>query len=222
MPSQFITILAVASATLASAASIRATTASASTTPHEQYSSSVGVLGCKIDTNRVAYWPMSVSCEDICVKVSYQGRSVDLLRIDQSSGAYDISYNAYNFLVTRKSAKENPITGGGVAMDYETVPADNCRGLIRSGNGGLPLSGANSMNYLSSCLSQPNSWVARNHELRNILNPTCTRGFDEVCTLDLAKSNQASCPHALGTPNALTSAPVYNVQYGTGKEVLAP
>lgn len=86
LPSQFITILAVASATLASAASIRATTASASTTPHEQYSSSVGVLGCKIDTNRDAYWPMSVSCEDICVKVSYQGRSVNLLRIDQSSG----------------------------------------------------------------------------------------------------------------------------------------
>lgn len=162
MPSQFITILAVASATLASAAIIRATTASASTTSHEQYSSSVGVLGCKIDTSRVAYWPMSVSCEDICVKVSYQGRSVNLLRIDQSSGAYDMSYNAYNFLVTGKSAKENPITGGGVAMDYETVPADNCRGLIRSGNGSLPLSGANSMNYLSSCLSQPNSWVTRN------------------------------------------------------------
>ncbi|KAK0742594.1 hypothetical protein B0T18DRAFT_413346 [Schizothecium vesticola] len=105
-------------------------------------------------------------------------------------------------------------------MDYETVPADNCRSLIRSGNGGLLLSGAN-MNYLSSCLSQPNSGVAKNHELRNILNPTCTEGFDEVCTLDLAKSNQASCPHALGTPNALTSAPVYNIQYGTGKKVLA-
>lgn len=222
MLSHFITTLAVASATLANAASIRATTASASITPHEQYSSSVGVLGCKIDTNRVAYWPMSISCDDICVKVSYQGRSLNLLRIDQSGGAYDISYDAYNFLVTGKSAKENPITGGGVAMGYETVPADNCRGLIRSGNGGLPLSGANSMNYLSSCLSQPNSWVARNHELRNILNPTCTQGFDEVCTLDLAKSNQASCPHALGTPNALTSAPVYNIQYGTGKEVLAP
>lgn len=29
-------------------------------TPHDMYSSSVGVLGCKIDTNRVAYWPQSV------------------------------------------------------------------------------------------------------------------------------------------------------------------
>ena len=26
-------------------------------TPHEQYSSSIGALGCKLNTNRVAYWP---------------------------------------------------------------------------------------------------------------------------------------------------------------------
>ncbi|KAH0006683.1 hypothetical protein KCU78_g12180, partial [Aureobasidium melanogenum] len=31
-----------------------------SATPHVEYSSSIGVLGCKINTNRVAYWPMSV------------------------------------------------------------------------------------------------------------------------------------------------------------------
>ena len=31
-------------------------------TPHMQYSSSVGVPGCLIDTNRVAYFPQPVSC----------------------------------------------------------------------------------------------------------------------------------------------------------------
>lgn len=33
--------------------------AQAGITPHEQYGSSIGVLGCKIDTNRVACWPQS-------------------------------------------------------------------------------------------------------------------------------------------------------------------
>lgn len=26
-------------------------------TPHDSYSSSVGVLGCKVNTDRIAYWP---------------------------------------------------------------------------------------------------------------------------------------------------------------------
>lgn len=65
-------------------------------TPHEQYSSSAGVLGCKIDTNRVAYWPGPVDCDSICVSVSRAGRSVTLLRIDSSQGAHDLSYDAWN------------------------------------------------------------------------------------------------------------------------------
>jgi hypothetical protein len=96
-------------------------------TPHEQYSSSVGVLGCKINTNRVAYWPMSVDCDNICVRVSYAGRSLVLLRIDQSGGAYDISYDAYNYLVSGKSATDKPIMGGSVNMEVENISADNCR-----------------------------------------------------------------------------------------------
>src|SRR3569833_2656431 len=82
------------------------------TTPHDSYSSSVGVLGCKINTDRVAYWPGSVDCNNICVKLSYGGRSVHLLRIAQSGGAYDISYDAWNYLQTGKSATTDPITGG--------------------------------------------------------------------------------------------------------------
>ncbi len=74
MLAQLSTLIAGASAAAAIGVSV---------TPHDMYSSSVGVLGCKINTNRVAYWPMSVDCDNICVQVSYQGRSLNLLRIDQ-------------------------------------------------------------------------------------------------------------------------------------------
>jgi hypothetical protein len=189
-------------------------------TPHDMYSSSVGVLGCKINTNRVAYWPMSVDCENICVRVSYGGRSVDLLRIDQSGGAYDISYDAYNFLVSGQSATVHPITGGAVNMEVTNVPASNCVQHLKAG--GLPLSASNSMNYVASCLSQPNSWVAKNYRLFNIQDPICKFGYDEQCTVNLAVSNQPSCPHALGATNGMLPTSVWNIQYGTGAVVPAP
>lgn len=189
-------------------------------TPHDMYSSSVGVLGCKIDTNRVAYWPLAIDCNNICVKVSYGGRSLNLLRIDQSGGAYDISYDAWNYLYTGQSATAHPTAGGGVSMTYENRPADECKSLLKA-SGKLALSGANSMNYLGSCLNQPSSWVAKNYVLYNILNPTCTYGYDETCTLNWPSQNQATCPHQLGVPAVLKSQPVYNIQYPTGKSVLA-
>lgn len=191
------------------------------TTPHDSYSSSVGVLGCKINTDRVAYWPGSIGCDNICVKLSYGGRSVHLLRIDQSGGAYDISYDAWNYLQTGKSAATDPIAGGPVAMEYEEVPASECADLIYTPGAKLPLSASNSINYLASCLEQPSSWVAQNHVLYNICDAICTLGQDEECELDLSVSNQPSCPHTLGLTVPLTSAPVYNVQYMTGETVVA-
>jgi hypothetical protein len=189
-------------------------------TPHDMYSSSIGVLGCKIDTNRVAYWPMGVDCNNICVRVKYQGRSVELLRIDQSGGAYDISYDAYNYLVTGQSARTRPITGGPVNMEVETIDPGNCVKYLRAG--GLPLSAANSMNYVASCLQQPNSWVARNYRLFNIQDPVCHWGWDEMCSLNLAVSNQPTCPHQLGTTNGRLPDTVFNIEYGTGRVVPAP
>jgi hypothetical protein len=189
-------------------------------TPHDMYSSSVGVLGCKIDTNRVAYWPMAVDCDNICVRVSYNGRSVNLLRIDQSGGAYDISYDAWAFLQTGQSAHDNPTTGGAVNMEIQTVPADNCLSLMKSG--GLPLSASNSINYVASCLGNPNSFVAKHFQLFNIQDPVCHWGYDEQCKLDLAVSNQPSCPHALGSTNGRLPDTVFNIQYGTGQVVAAP
>ncbi len=190
-------------------------------TPHDSYSSSVGVLGCKINTNRVAYWPMSVDCTNICVSLSYGGRSVHLLRVDQSGGAYDVSYDAWNYLMTGYSATSKPTAGGAIAMEYENLDASKCADLIHTDGHSLPLSAANSMNFLASCLSQSNSWVANNYVLYNILDSICSWGFDEECALDLSTSNQPKCSHTLGNPVALTNAPVYNIQYPNGKSVLA-
>lgn len=190
-------------------------------TPHASYSSSVGVLGCKIDTNRVAYWPESVDCNNICVSVSYGGRQVYLLRIDQSGGAHDMSYDAWNYLYTGYSATSKPTAGGAISMDYSDVDASNCASLIKTKGNKLPLSAANSMDFLTSCLEQAGSWVAENYVLYNILDPICSYGYDETCTLDFPAQNQPTCPHQLGTPVPLTTEPVYNIEYPTGQEVLA-
>ncbi|KAI1138662.1 hypothetical protein F5Y05DRAFT_46411 [Hypoxylon sp. FL0543] len=190
-------------------------------TPHDSYSSSIGVLGCKVDTNRVAYWPGSVDCNNICVSLSYGGRSVNLLRVDQSQGAHDVSYDAWNYLYTGYSATDKPTAGGAVAMNYANVDASACADLLHTDGNKLPLSAANSMNFLASCLAQPDSWVAKNYVLYNILDSTCAWGHDEVCTLDWPAANQASCPSALGDPASLTSAPVYNIKYPSGQTVVA-
>ncbi len=129
---------------------------------------------------------------------------VYLLRIDQSGGAYDVSYDAWNYLMTGYSATSRPTAGGATAMQYENVDISNCADLIHTDDGKLPLSAANSMNFVTSCLSQSSSWVASNYALYNILDSLCEWGYDETCTLDMAKSNQASCPHTLGGPRVLT------------------
>jgi hypothetical protein len=128
-----------------------------SATPHVEYSLSVGVLGCKINTNRVAYWPVSVGCENMSVKVSHRGRSLHLLHVDQSGGAYDMSYDAWNTLVTGKNATVDPTLGGGVDMEYESIDMDECSHLLHDSDGKLTFSAANSMNFIASCISEPNS-----------------------------------------------------------------
>ncbi|TPX14572.1 uncharacterized protein E0L32_005264 [Thyridium curvatum] len=203
-------------------AAVAATGAAAtgvSCTPHDSYSSSVGVLGCKVNTDRIAYWPGSVGCDNICIKLTKGSRSVHLLRVDQSGGAHDISYDAWVYLQTGQPASSDPIAGGGVDMEYEEVPASECASLLD--NGKVPLSAANSMGYVSACLAQPDSFVAKNYVLYNIADAICSMGVDEKCTLDLAVSNQPSCPHQLGLQTKLTTTPVYNVMYQTGKTVNA-
>lgn len=189
-------------------------------TPHDSYSSSVGVPGCKVDVNRIAYWPASVSCTNLCVELSYDDRSVYLLRVDQSQGAYDVSYDAWNYLYTGYSATKKPTSGGAVEMTYKAVDASKCKDLIKTDDGKLPLSAANSMNFLVSCLDS-SSWVGSNYVLYNILDSICTLGYNEECNLDWPAANQASCPHTLGLQVALNGQPVYNIQYPSGDTVLA-
>src|SRR4051812_23700118 len=97
---------------LVASVTTRVTATTVWATPHDSYSSSIGVLGCKINTNRVAYWPASVDCTKVCVKLSYEGRSVKLLRIDQSGGAHDVSFDAWNYLYTGYPATKKPTAGG--------------------------------------------------------------------------------------------------------------
>lgn len=208
-------------ATLLLALAPTASGKSVSATPHDKYSSSIGVLGCKINTNRVAYWPGSVDCDKICVKLTNGHNSVHLLRIDQSGGAYDISYDAWVYLQTGKSATAKPITGGGIDVEVEEVDASECAGLIHTQGSKLPLSASNSINFLTSCLEQPDSFIAKNHVLYNICDPICTLGHDEKCKLDMATSNQPSCPHTLGLQSELTSAPVYDIEYQSGNTLKA-
>lgn len=189
-------------------------------TPHDSYSSSIGVLGCYINTNRVAYWPNAIDCTKLCVKLSYEDRSVYLLRIDQSQGAHDVSYDAWNYLYTGYSATKQPTAGGAIAMQFENVDPENCADLIRTDGSKLPLSAPNSMNFLASCLDQPKSWVADNYVLYNIADAVCTLGLNEKCTLDWPDANQPECPHTLGLQDKLTDTPVYNIRYPSGEKVL--
>jgi hypothetical protein len=200
--------------------------ATISITPHDQYSSSVGVLGCKINVNRVAYWPSPPSCDKLCVQVTANGRSVHLLKIDQSGGAWDISYDAWNYLSTGKNASTDPTMGGGITAQWEDRPISECADIIDPfgvTGGKLALSASNSMNYLSGCMAAPGgTWVGNNFVLYNIVDPICAHGYNEVCTLPPpAQGNQAACPHTLGLTTSLTSQPVWNYAFGTGLRQIA-
>ncbi|KAI0865696.1 hypothetical protein F4860DRAFT_460082 [Xylaria cubensis] len=219
-----LSFLTASTAVIAAPADVAARSTDSGTvwaTPHDSYSSSVGVLGCKINTNRVAYWPGSVDCNNICLSLSYESRSVKLLRIDSSQGAYDVSYDAWNYLITGSSATKKPTAGGAVAMEFKYLNPSECSDLIHTDKSKLPLSASNSINYLASCLSQPDSWVAKNYVLYNIQDAICSWGHDEKCNLDWPNANQPTCSHTLGDPVALTTDPVYNIRYPSGEEVLA-
>lgn len=187
-----------------------------SITPHVEYSSSVGVLGCKINTNSVAYWPTPVDCDEICLRLTSTHGSLTVVKIDSSLSANDVSYNTWNFLATGQYATTHPHVGGAISVEYEFVHASECADILYDGF--LPLSAANSMNYLAECLGKPNSWVAQNYMLFNINDPQCKFGHDEQCNLDEYQHPQ--CPSTLGGTAAL-DRPVVNIEYGTGNLVNA-
>lgn len=161
-----------------------ATAVGVSVTPHQQFSSSPGVLGCKINTDRVAYWPQAVDCTNFCKKLtSSTGLSTYVMHIDQSGGAYDISYDAWVYLQNGGTATTTPLVGGGVSVDVEQATPEECAHLMDDGK--MPFTAYNGANFYTSCLAS-NSWIGKNYELFNIANMVCTYGKYEVCTLDPA------------------------------------
>ncbi|KAK3342276.1 hypothetical protein B0H65DRAFT_539997 [Neurospora tetraspora] len=174
-------------------------------TPHDQYSSSVGVLGCKVDINHMAYWPEAIGCDDICVEVTAFDRTVTLLRVDNSVGAHDISFNNWNYLETGYPAtvKNQIKPSEGFTASYKTVDPNN----------------STSINYISNCvLNAPNSWIAKNFELWNIYDSQCNLGYNEICETPDFKNgfNQAKCTHTLGSQNPLAGQDVWNIRYPSG------
>lgn len=184
----FVPALAAAAATLPSSGTVYVT-------PHSQFSSSIGVVGCKVDTNRIAYWPYWPDCTNMCVKLTFGSRSKTILHIDTSGEAHDISFDAFQYLAFDSSATASPAilnAAAGVNMDYEVVDMSECADIITSETGKLSFI-ATSPNQVNKCLTESDSWLAQNYELRNIGSSTCQYGVDEVCTLDDA-TGTASCP----------------------------
>lgn len=192
-------------------------------TPHDHFSSSVGVLGCKTDINHMAYWPEAISCDNFCVEVSYKGRSALFMHLDNSAGAHDISFENWNYLQTGFPASEkNHIEpSAGFTAQYQTVDPNRCRSLIKTASGKMPFSAATSINFIANCvLNQPNSWIAKNFELWNIYDSQCNLGHNELCeTPDLKNGfNQAKCPHILGSQDKLEGQDVWNILYPSGEK----
>lgn len=228
-------ILLVAVATIVSSTAIPELArrgGSVSVTPHDKYQSFAGVLGCMINPNRVAYWPDEVSCDELCLKISYGGRHVNVLRIDTSrqSGkipaAHDISYDAWIYLQTSQTAKDQPLRGGGISVTWENVPISDCADILSKAGGKLPLSAANGMNYFSGC--GPETWAHKNAIFINAFDTQCKKGYNEECILG-TDQNQPTCPSgklgatidANGHPLFFPGGPVIDLEYGTGKEVPA-
>ena len=176
------------------------------------------LLSLHVVLTKDQYWPEPVDCQNICVQVSYKGRSLNLLHIDHSGGAHDISYDAYSILTTGQSADDSKsaAAGGDMSMTYTVMPPSACGGLLYTGK--LPLEASNSMDYLSNCLQhEPDSFAAKNYELWNMADSTCTLGVNEKCTLNWPAENDPTCPSQLGIQTPLSTQPTHNVEYPSGK-----
>lgn len=182
-------------------------TGSPKVTAHDSFSSSIGVHGCKVDVNRIAYWPFAPDCSRMCIKLKFGSRSRTVLHIDKSGGAYDISFDTFQYLAFGTSATAEPVfavSAGHVTMDYEIVDMSECADIITSDTGKMSFI-ASSPNQINECLRQGNNWVAQNYELRNINDSQCQNGVDEVCTLETATGNP-KCPSQVGIQSELSPA----------------
>ncbi|KAI0021920.1 hypothetical protein F4780DRAFT_735937 [Xylariomycetidae sp. FL0641] len=195
----------------------------ADVTPHDSYSSSIGVLGCKVNVNRIAYFPFQPDCNRLCIKITHTAsqRHLHVLHVDGSGGAHDISYDAWSMLTNGQGAKEHPTAGGGEPMTWKYADISMCADIIDSSEGGrLPL-GSTSTNYLADCPA--NSWVREHFQVYNIGSSGCVYGYNEICnyTGPITWTSQPVCPHTTGYQNRLEGLPVVNILYPTGEESIA-
>jgi hypothetical protein len=203
-----------------------AATGSVRVTPHDAFSSTIGVHGCKVDVNRMAYWPYWPDCSGMCIKLTHGSRSRTVLHLDVSGTAHDISFDTYQYLAYGTSATAspaflNPDAGGALDVDYEIVDMEECADIITSATGKMSFSALNP-NQVNKCLAEGDNWVAKNYELRNINDLQCQYGVDEPCTLD-SVTGTAKCPSGVGAKVAtLTPAqPVIDLRYPCGLKAIA-
>lgn len=201
-------------------------TGSVRVTPHDAFSSTIGVHGCKVDVNRMAYWPNWPDCSEMCIKLTSGSRSRTVLHLDVSGGAHDISFDTYQYLAygtsaTASPALLNPAGDGGLDVDYEVVDMSQCADIITSDTGKLSFIATNP-NQVNKCVGEGNNWVAQNYEIRNIGNSQCQYGIDEVCTFDTV-TGTAKCPSGVGSVVGPLSPPqaVIDLTYPCGVERVA-
>lgn len=160
---------------------------------HVEYSSSMGVLGCLINTNRIAYFPMMPPCTNPCIKLTApNGNTINVLHIDQSGGSYDISMDAYKTL--KYGAGWKSINGLPEAkwdgVKYEYVSMDQCKDILPEGK--MPVM-AKSPNKFNECLvSDPQSFWAKNTQFYDIDDARCLRGVLQKCEI-LPPNNIPTC-----------------------------
>lgn len=111
-------------------------------TPHVQFLSAVGIIGCKINPDRAAYVSFHPGCNNMCMKVwksdQTEDAAMELLHLDGPNGANDISMDAYKTLLHGPDWKTtNPGQEGSFEANYKFVPLDKCPKLLPTGK--LPI-----------------------------------------------------------------------------------
>lgn len=157
-------------------------------TPQADYASSLGILGCKVNTDLVVSWPKAADCESLCVRITTNTRSLHLLQVDQSISAYGISNYVFDILISG----ENRPAGEGALIEYEFVSTRECSHILLEE--ALPLSADIGLGFLTQCLSNSSTWVAQNYRLFNFHDSQCREGSEEECDLDLNIRQRPFCP----------------------------
>lgn len=153
----------------------------------------MGVIGCLVNTNRIAYFPMTPPCSNPCIKLTApNGNTINVLHIDQSGGSYDISMDAYKTLkygagwASINALPEAKWDG----VKYEYVSMDQCKGILPSGK--LPVIAKSPNKYVECVASEPQSFWAKNTQFYDIDDARCLRGVMQTCEM-VPPNNTPTC-----------------------------